>query len=310
MPRWWSPILLFGAAGLRLAVPHMTPPFLFTWTLMVILYVIGRVSWDMIRRGLNTQHPVTGRPAPRPSRPENPGPRPRTRSERRGSGRRRRSAGRSGRPPAQPVAPRRIRPPPLGIARTGPGQVPQPGHHPPQGGSAPRARVGLGGVTRPSMADYVGAVDQGTTSTRFMIFDHAGNEVGKHQLEHEQILPHAGWVEHNPVEIWERTGVVIRARCTRRSARRDLAALGVTNQRETTVVWNGGPGARTTTRSSGRTPGPTASRPPSTGTAAATDPAQGRPAARHLLLRRQDPVDPGERRGGAGGGGARRGGVR
>ena len=59
------------------------------------------------------------------------------------------------------------------------------------------------------MADFVGAVDQGTTSTRFMIFDHGGNEVGRHQLEHEQILPQAGWVEHNPVEIWERTSSVI-----------------------------------------------------------------------------------------------------
>ena len=57
------------------------------------------------------------------------------------------------------------------------------------------------------MADFVGAIDQGTTSTRFMIFDHGGNEVGRHQLEHEQILPQAGWVEHNPVEIWERTSV-------------------------------------------------------------------------------------------------------
>ena len=55
------------------------------------------------------------------------------------------------------------------------------------------------------MADFVGAVDQGTTSTRFMIFDHGGNEVARHQLEHEQILPQAGWVEHNPIEIWERT---------------------------------------------------------------------------------------------------------
>ena len=58
------------------------------------------------------------------------------------------------------------------------------------------------------MPDYVAAVDQGTTSTRFMIFDHSGNEVGKHQLEHKQILPQAGWVEHNPVEIWERTAAV------------------------------------------------------------------------------------------------------
>src|SRR6202034_4479383 len=60
-----------------------------------------------------------------------------------------------------------------------------------------------------AMPDYVAAVDQGTTSTRFMIFDHGGNEVGKHQLEHEQILPQAGWVEHDPVEIWERTASVI-----------------------------------------------------------------------------------------------------
>ena len=61
------------------------------------------------------------------------------------------------------------------------------------------------------MADFVGAVDQGTTSTRFMVFDHAGNEVARHQLEHQQILPRPGWVEHDPVEIWERTRTVIAA---------------------------------------------------------------------------------------------------
>ena len=59
------------------------------------------------------------------------------------------------------------------------------------------------------MADFVGAVDQGTTSTRFMVFDHSGAEVARHQLEHTQVLPRPGWVEHNPVEIWERTCVVI-----------------------------------------------------------------------------------------------------
>ena len=59
------------------------------------------------------------------------------------------------------------------------------------------------------MADFVGAVDQGTTSTRFMVFDHDGAEVGRHQLEHEQVMPQAGWVEHNPLEIWERTQTVI-----------------------------------------------------------------------------------------------------
>jgi glycerol kinase len=89
------------------------------------------------------------------------------------------------------------------------------------------------------MPDYVAAVDQGTTSTRFMIFDHAGNEVGKHQLEHEQILPQAGWVEHNPVEIWERTASVIQtALNTAGLTAANLAALGITNQRETAVVWN------------------------------------------------------------------------
>src|SRR3984893_10445072 len=89
------------------------------------------------------------------------------------------------------------------------------------------------------MPDYVAAVDQGTTSTRFMIFDHSGNEVGKHQLEHKQILPQAGWVEHNPVEIWERTAAVIQtALLSAGLVAADLAALGVTNQRETAVVWN------------------------------------------------------------------------
>jgi glycerol kinase len=89
------------------------------------------------------------------------------------------------------------------------------------------------------MPDYVAAVDQGTTSTRFMIFDHGGNEVGKHQLEHKQILPQAGWVEHNPVEIWERTAAVIQTALNGAGlTRADLAAIGVTNQRETAVVWN------------------------------------------------------------------------
>ena len=55
------------------------------------------------------------------------------------------------------------------------------------------------------MADFVGAIDQGTTSTRFMVFDHSGTEVARHQLEHTQIMPRPGWVEHDPVEIWERT---------------------------------------------------------------------------------------------------------
>jgi glycerol kinase len=89
------------------------------------------------------------------------------------------------------------------------------------------------------MPDYVGAVDQGTTSTRFMIFDHGGNEVARHQLEHEQVLPQSGWVEHDPTEIWERTQEVLAGGLKNADLTfEDLAALGITNQRETTVVWN------------------------------------------------------------------------
>src|ERR671920_847092 len=89
------------------------------------------------------------------------------------------------------------------------------------------------------MAEHVAAVDQGTTSTRFMVFDHAGTEVGRHQLEHGQLLPRAGWVEHDPVEILERTSSVIRTAMRRLGLHAsDLAALGITNQRETTVVWD------------------------------------------------------------------------
>jgi glycerol kinase len=89
------------------------------------------------------------------------------------------------------------------------------------------------------MADFVGAVDQGTTSTRFMLFDHAGNEVGRHQLEHEQILPRAGWVEHDPLEIWERTKTAIGSCLTQlHLTAKDIDSIGITNQRETTVVWD------------------------------------------------------------------------
>jgi glycerol kinase len=87
--------------------------------------------------------------------------------------------------------------------------------------------------------DFVGAIDQGTTSTRFMVVDHDGREIARHNLEHEQLLPRAGWVEHNPTEIWERTRAVVET--TLRTAgltAADLAAVGITNQRETTVVWD------------------------------------------------------------------------
>ncbi len=89
------------------------------------------------------------------------------------------------------------------------------------------------------MADFVAAIDQGTTSTRCMVFDHSGAEVGKAQLEHRQILPQAGWVEHDPLEIWQRTQTVVDQVMSDLSLRpADLAALGITNQRETTVVWD------------------------------------------------------------------------
>jgi glycerol kinase len=89
------------------------------------------------------------------------------------------------------------------------------------------------------MSDFVGAIDQGTTSTRFMIFDHGGAVIARHQLEHEQILPRAGWIEHDPLEIWRRTENVIEVALDKaRLTAEDLAAVGITNQRETTVVWD------------------------------------------------------------------------
>src|SRR5688500_20299102 len=89
------------------------------------------------------------------------------------------------------------------------------------------------------MARYIGALDQGTTSTRFMVFDAAGAEVARRQLEHAQIMPKPGWVEHDPVEIAARTNEVITGALRAATLDgKDLAAIGVSNQRETTVVWN------------------------------------------------------------------------
>ena len=89
------------------------------------------------------------------------------------------------------------------------------------------------------MPDFIGAIDQGTTSTRFMIFDRAGAIVASAQKEHQQIYPQPGWVEHDPDEIWRRTEEVVAAAMEQRSlGPRDLAAIGITNQRETTVLWN------------------------------------------------------------------------
>jgi glycerol kinase len=89
------------------------------------------------------------------------------------------------------------------------------------------------------MPDFVGAIDQGTTSTRFLVFDRAGRIAASAQKEHEQIYPQPGWVEHSPDEIWLRTREVIaEAMEQHRLQPGDLAALGITNQRETTVLWN------------------------------------------------------------------------
>jgi glycerol kinase len=88
------------------------------------------------------------------------------------------------------------------------------------------------------MAEYVGALDQGTTSTRFMIFDHSGKVIGIDQKEHEQIYPKPGLVEHDPMEIWQRSEDVITGGLKKAKIQAsDLAAVGITNQRETTVVW-------------------------------------------------------------------------
>ena len=89
------------------------------------------------------------------------------------------------------------------------------------------------------MADYVGALDQGTTSTRFMVFDHHGQVVSVDQKEHEQIFPKPGWVEHDATEIWDRSQEVMAGALHKAGlSASDLAAIGITNQRETAVVWD------------------------------------------------------------------------
>jgi len=89
------------------------------------------------------------------------------------------------------------------------------------------------------MADFVLAIDQGTTSTRAILFTHDGKIHATGQKEHEQIFPKAGWVEHDPVEIWDNTREVI-GNCLGKAnaANSDIAAIGITNQRETAVVWD------------------------------------------------------------------------
>lgn len=89
------------------------------------------------------------------------------------------------------------------------------------------------------MADYIAALDQGTTSTRFLIFDREGRIITSAQREHTQIYPRPGWVEHDPAEIWRCTLQVMKEAMERGGiSAKDIAAVGITNQRETTVLWN------------------------------------------------------------------------
>jgi glycerol kinase len=89
------------------------------------------------------------------------------------------------------------------------------------------------------MPSYIGAIDQGTTSTRFIVFDAGGQIVSVAQKEHAQIMPQPGWVEHDPVEIWTNTREMIGAALAKADlAAHDLAAVGITNQRETTLLWD------------------------------------------------------------------------
>ena len=89
------------------------------------------------------------------------------------------------------------------------------------------------------MSKYIAAIDQGTTSTRCMLFDHSGSVVSVAQKEHRQIYPQPGWVEHDPLEIWERTREVVQGALANTGAQEgDIAAVGITNQRETSVIWD------------------------------------------------------------------------
>ncbi|HKL28511.1 MAG TPA: FGGY family carbohydrate kinase, partial [Natrialbaceae archaeon] len=86
---------------------------------------------------------------------------------------------------------------------------------------------------------YVGAIDQGTTGTRFMVFDHAGRVVGRAYETHEQHYPRSGWVEHDAMEIWENTGAVVRDGLNDAKIEgEDLAGVGIANQRETALLWD------------------------------------------------------------------------
>jgi glycerol kinase len=89
------------------------------------------------------------------------------------------------------------------------------------------------------MPQYIAAIDQGTTSTRCMIFDQKGKVISLAQKEHQQIYPQPGWVEHDPIEIWARTQEVVQHAVAKAGVQAgELTAVGITNQRETAVVWD------------------------------------------------------------------------
>ena len=89
------------------------------------------------------------------------------------------------------------------------------------------------------MSKYIAAIDQGTTGTRCILFDHSGHPVIWAYEEHEQIYPQPGWVEHDPLEIWDKTQKVVRQALTQGNVPSgEIAAIGITNQRETAIVWD------------------------------------------------------------------------
>jgi glycerol kinase len=93
------------------------------------------------------------------------------------------------------------------------------------------------------MSEYIGALDQGTTSTRFIVFDKSGRIISMAQKEHRQIFPQPGWVEHDPLEILANSYEVVGAALARGLSAADIAAIGITNQRETTLLWDRQTGA-------------------------------------------------------------------
>ncbi len=86
---------------------------------------------------------------------------------------------------------------------------------------------------------YIGSIDQGTTSTRFILFDEKANIVASYQMEHKQVYPQPGWVEHNPYEIWANTSTCITKTLEKAHVTADqIKGVGITNQRETVIAWN------------------------------------------------------------------------